>query len=288
MSYRNQIFSAKRWRIIYEQVFDPCNRSGSVNCHRHHSARHLVAAVRSPRSYAKQKLFAERVKNIPTKFGDWESKDTPVDPRQIAASGSDAYFSRHFYNRLAPDQVVEVFIVSGNGRDITQHTPDQCFVLNGGYDQEDQESFVVDAGRTTARFSTSRFRKGTSALEGPRNLRCFWSFSDNGEWVAPSGTLQKFLAGSPALFKIYAISDLPLESSGRPDDCSAVPFLRQFLPLLTKALFPPDSDAASSSPPATDSKTSGADSTASPATDAAQPATGSPDAAPAADAAPPK
>ncbi len=32
--------------------------------------------------------FAERMKNIPTSFGDWESVDSPIEQRELDASGS--------------------------------------------------------------------------------------------------------------------------------------------------------------------------------------------------------
>jgi hypothetical protein len=206
---------------------------------------------------AQRKAFADRIKNIPVAIGDWESKETAVDQRQIMASGSDNVYSRRFTNRLAPEQAVEVFIVSGSGRDITQHTPDQCYVLSGFDEAESQDKYVVDTGRTSADFSTNRFRKGNSSIEGPQNIRILWSFSEDGKWVAPS--VQKLLAGAPALYKIYAITELPLDSSGRPEDSAAVPFLRQFMPALTAALFPPEKPAGTTDSNAASTDASAAD-----------------------------
>ncbi len=161
---------------------------------------------------AQRKAFAERIKNIPTAFGDWESKETPVDQRQIMASGSDAVYSRHFWNKLAPEQSVEIFIVCGSGRDITVHTPDQCYVLSGFEEAESQDKYVVDTGRTSADFSTNRFRKGNASIEGPHNLRIFWSFSEDGKWVAP--TVQKFLAGARHSIKFTPLPKCRLNLPG--------------------------------------------------------------------------
>ena len=205
---------------------------------------------------AQRKLFAERLNDVPTSVGDWDSKETPVDPRQIAASGSDNSFSRRFQNRKDPSKFVDVFIVCGAGRDVTTHTPEQCYVLNGYQQPDTGETYTIDAGKNNAAFITSRFRRESSYTSGPQNLRIFWSFNEDGKWEAP--TVQKLLAGAPALYKIYAITELPLDDAGRPADSVAVPFLREFLPALTAKLFPPEAakDANGEAAPSGDSSAS--------------------------------
>ncbi len=86
---------------------------------------------------------------------------------------------------------------------------------------------------------TNRFRKSFSIL--PQDLRIFWTFSGDGEWVSPS--VPKYsLSHFPALYKLYANTPLHGDQRTRPEDSAAVPFLREFMPILNKTLFPPKSE----------------------------------------------
>jgi len=184
-----------------------------------------------------QKAFAARLENIPTSFGDWESMEAKVSDRELAASGSIGSFSRTFQNRLSPEKVVQIFIVCGNSYDVTMHTPDQCYVLSGFEEAESQEPHIIKGmnGKVASEFATNRFKRG-STVEGPQDLRIFWSFSSDSEWVAP--TTPKFsLMSAPALYKVYAISPVA-ENATRASESPAVPFLEEFMPLLTSVLFP--------------------------------------------------
>ena len=130
------------------------------------------------------------------------------------------------------------FWCAGHSRDITMHTPDQCYVLSGFEESEDAQTYSIDTGDKTkmsADFMTNRFRKSHSIL--PQDLRIFWSFSGDGEWVSPS--VPKYsLSHFPALYKVYANTSLHGESKSRPEDSAAVPFLREFMPVLNAVLFP--------------------------------------------------
>jgi hypothetical protein len=181
-----------------------------------------------------QKAFAARLENIPTSLGDWDSVPMKVSDRELAASGSIGSFSRTFQNRISPEKVVQVFIVCGSSYDVTMHTPDQCYVLSGFEEAESQEPYIIPS-KVGEAFSTNRFKRG-STLDGAQHLRIFWSFSSDGEWVNP--TTPKFsLMSAPALYKIYAITEVAGEAT-RASDSPAVPFLQELMPLLTSALFP--------------------------------------------------
>jgi hypothetical protein len=186
------------------------------------------------------KAFAERMNQIPTSFGDWESVDSPISQRELDASGSVNSYSRRFTNRIDPAKIVDVFLVCGHPKDITAHTPDQCYVLSGFDETEDAQTYSIDTGdkgKMSADFMTNRFRKSFSIV--PQDLRIFWTFSGDGEWVSPS--IPKYsLSHFPALYKLYANTSLYGESRTRPEDSAAVPFLREFMPVLNKALFPPE------------------------------------------------
>jgi hypothetical protein len=84
-------------------------------------------------------------------------------------------------------------------------------------------------------------------------LRIFWTFSGDGQWVAPS--VPKYaLSHYPALYKLYANTSLHGEARTRPEDSAAVPFLRQFLPVLNQALFPPEEKTESAAKTSAEAK----------------------------------
>lgn len=201
----------------------------------------------------------DRVNKIPTAFGDWDSIDAPITEREKEASGSLGVYSRQFQNRTDPSKVVSVFVVSGLSRDITQHTPDQCYPLSGFEEVEDPQAYDIELGsdhKNVMEFRTNRFRKAHSIM--PQDLRIFWSFSGDGKWESPS--IPKFsLAHFPALYKIYVNTSVRGASSTRADDSAAVSFLKDFMPILNSTLFPPESES---------SKAGGSNDTASKPADA--------------------
>ncbi|HTQ40881.1 MAG TPA: exosortase-associated EpsI family protein [Pirellulales bacterium] len=204
-----------------------------------------------------QKLYAERLNHVPTSFGNWDSVDSPIDERSKEASGAVNTFSRRYVNRTDPDKAVEIYIVCGHPKDITQHTPDQCYVLSGFEEAEDEQSYTIDSGengKTSADFTTTRFRKGLSF--NPQDLRIFWSFGHDGKWEAPR--VPKYsLMHYPALYKIYANTDLHGSTHISPVDSAAVPFLREFMPILNSVLFPPDEKSGNSAAPSESAASNG-------------------------------
>jgi len=186
-----------------------------------------------------QEVFAERIKQIPTTVGQWDSADAPMDKREIEAARAVGHYSRSFYNKLDPSKVVSVLIICGHPTDITEHTPDKCYVASGFEEAGDQERTTVgymgDAGQTAADFSTNRFHRG-DARQGPRNLRVFWSFSIDGKWQAPSAPKVE-LRFYPAVVKLYAITEVPEGSKGQAEESAAIAFLQEFLPAANAVLF---------------------------------------------------
>jgi len=217
---------------------------------------------------AEQKVFAERMNSIPFAFGDWESSDEPISQRDLEGARAAGHYSRRFHNRLDSSKEVSVLILVGAPADICAHTPEKCYVNSGFSAMEGDEHYVVSVGKVPAEFYTNRFRKGESG-EAIQNLRIFWSFSLGGNWLAPTSPKFEFqFAGYSALCKIYAITELPPNSEGRPDDSAAVGFLEKFLPIVNEHLFPPNNSSASPSgeKPGTESPSNNAaDASSSPA-----------------------
>jgi hypothetical protein len=214
---------------------------------------------------AEQKVFAERMKSIPFAFGDWESSDEPISQRDLEGARAAGHYSRRFHNRLDSSKEVNILIIVGAPSDICAHTPEKCYA-NSGFDAlGENDHYIINVGKTPAEFYTNRFRRGESG-EAIQNLRIFWSFSVDGSWLAPTSPKYQFqLAGYSALCKIYAITELPANSEGRPDESAAVGFLEKFLPVVNEHLFPSDKNATSPNgekPASTDAPSSTTDGAA--------------------------
>ncbi|HZZ27875.1 MAG TPA: exosortase-associated EpsI family protein [Pirellulales bacterium] len=221
-----------------------------------------------------QAAFAERLNHVPTSFGNWESVESPISEREKEASGATNTISRTYTDRTDRSKVVNVYIVCGHPKDITQHTPDQCFVLSGFEEAEDEQPYTIEMGdsdKTSADFRTTRFRKGLSF--NPQDLRIFWSFSHDGKWESPR-IPKTWLMHYPALYKIYASTDLQGTTHINAADSAALPFLREFMPILNPILFPaeekPDNSATATNavaPADTKTEPAPAASATAPATD---------------------
>jgi len=190
------------------------------------------------KSSEKLDALTERLVNhVPMVVGDWEGTDLEVDPRQIAASNCPGNVSRVYVNRHTND-AVNVFLVSGTARHVTQHTPDWCYRA-AGYEMEGQaSSYLLDCGETMddPEFSMATFKKEDTL--GTERQWILWSFSDNGEWECPgTNWVKPHFAGRPALCKVYlSTSDVP--DYRQVEESPTVRFGKVLMPVLNEVLFP--------------------------------------------------
>lgn len=188
---------------------------------------------------AEQKAMATRLETLKTKhmtFGDWVGTLEPMDPDARKAARIVGDFSVRFQNKLEPEKIVTVMIACGHGTDMGIHTPDQCFVASGFVMADSEREYTVDLPSGPADFTTCRFRKEVPG-KGAQNIRIFWSFNEDGEWFAPNSRVG--IRTKPAVYKIYATTYLSKDTKEQPNSSEAVPFLKEFLPLIQDTLFPP-------------------------------------------------
>jgi len=181
--------------------------------------------------------FAERLKKLPTKLGPWESEEAATDAAQIKQAHIVGAYSRLFRNPRG--DVVNLFIVCGPSRHISLHTPDQCYLGAGFTMPEEERKHTTDLGDQRAEFSTALFTK--TDVTGDQNLRIFWSWSHDGTWQTPT-TPRIAFNGLPGLYKMYAITSAPRGQTS-PEDSPSIDFMREYLPEITKVLFPEEQPA---------------------------------------------
>lgn len=166
---------------------------------------------------------------VPKVVGDWEGRDTPIDPEELQAAGVAGHVLRRYENRRGGG-VVDVFLVCGRPGPISVHQPEVCY-SGAGYELVDARVPVtVEAGPSQSdRFWRINVQKVGAVL--PDRLHILYGWSTEGSWKASESARLDF-AGSEALFKLYVI-----RAGGETDDDQSVLFLQQFLPVLRKSLF---------------------------------------------------
>lgn len=183
-----------------------------------------------------QQQFADRLELLPKVIGDWDSVEAPVDPEQIKASRVIGHISRTYKNRRTKEEV-NIFLVAGAPRHITDHNPDQCYVCQGYLMGGEAERYPIqpDSPGSEAKFFTTTFRK-QSTVQDVRSLRIFWGWNHDGRWIAP--TLPRWeLSDKPALYKLYAITSFSGQNDNL-DQSASIKFLRKFIPVMETTLFP--------------------------------------------------
>lgn len=194
----------------------------------------------------KLKSFSARLKhNVPYEFGDWKGVDdqlTPEKEAEFKESNCDEFISRTYRNREG--QTINVYLVSGTARHVTIHTPDWCYVGAGFKKHGDpqQYEFANVNVAEVPEFLTARFTKETSVDRD--DIRIFWGFTDDGNWQGPKMPKPAF-AGRTALYKMYLITHIDGKTVGIDVDSNPTNgFVRDFLPVVNKALFETEAPAA--------------------------------------------
>jgi hypothetical protein len=172
--------------------------------------------------------FAKRLETVPESFGDWSSRPAAVDDVQLAAAQVRAHVSRDYTNRKTGAKV-NVFVVCGKVHPMAIHSPDQCYAAVGFTQGDPSRKYVAVNGRT-AEFWSSRFTRQENLETQALDIVWAWA-ADDGIWQAPTSPRPHF-SSENALYKIYLMTPPGAEAD-------ADQFLKDFLPVLDKALFTP-------------------------------------------------
>ncbi|MGC1273672.1 MAG: hypothetical protein WBC44_08205 [Planctomycetaceae bacterium] len=177
---------------------------------------------------------AERLEDVPRRFGSWNSHPLELSERQLevaeAAGGVAARYET--FDARTGSRAVEVMFLCGPFGPIAVHPPTVCF-QGVGYRQlgEEKRVEVEDAaGKSLGTFWSTDFERTVDGV--PQRIRTWWGWSDGGEWTAPQNPRFAF-AGTPVLYKVYFTEDV--SSTETP---SVIPsFAQQFLPEVSESVF---------------------------------------------------
>jgi hypothetical protein len=175
---------------------------------------------------------AARMDTLPLTVGDWEGEALPVSPRELQGLGG--YVARRYVNRATGDAVT-LALMCGRPRVVSIHTPDVCYA-GSGFEVAEPARFAPAGLAESAEFWTTDMVR-TRATEQTR-LRVFYSWAAAGAWQAPE-TPRVAFAGSPVLYKLYLLRDLPPGSAPLAED-PCLDFFKAVQPELRKCLAAPE------------------------------------------------
>ncbi len=188
--------------------------------------------------------FTERLEHVPLEFGNWVGEVKPYNEEQFLRSKCKGCFSSIFENKRTGDAVT-VYLVSGTARNTTIHTPDWCY-RGAGFDMQAKPfPYTIESEDMSSEFVTTTFNRETAFEQ--QHLRILWTFSGNGTWEGPVRAKIHF-AGKSALFKMYLISPI-LKRDDSIEASPAKQFAEDFMPILTRVLFPPTETEAETATP---------------------------------------
>ncbi len=173
-----------------------------------------------------------RLDRVPAAFGEWQSKDLELDPRQARQAGIARYLLRRYESRKDGRSLV-VLLACGRSGPLAVHTPDICYRGAGYKPAGSPAGYRLErgAGAPAAALWTTKFSKVEAAV--PTHLRVHWTWYGGGSWQAPANPRFQF-AGLPALYKLYVIQD-PVRPDERLDEEACRGFLRELLAELDNA-----------------------------------------------------
>jgi hypothetical protein len=174
-----------------------------------------------------------RLSAVPREVGSWRGQDLALTARELQEAEIAGYLHRRYEDRRTK-AAVTVLLVCGRAGPLSVHTPDICY-RGSGYQGGACVHSSVDVGRpgNVPLFWAATFRKPQATAAA---LRIYWSWNARDRWEAPANPRLAF-AGRPALYKLYLVRPMTSNNEQLEDD-ACKDFLRLFLPLLERSLFP--------------------------------------------------
>jgi hypothetical protein len=181
--------------------------------------------------------MAEKMKDVPLLFGEWEGRIIP-DTDESLEGYKKAKVKAHVdvdFRHTRTGDVMRVTLVCGHRNHVARHTPDQC-MIGAGFDRVDENMTFkasTDVGMVNGR--TQQFMK--RGEDGVVNQRMIWTWSRDGRWVGPQADNRVSFSSHPAWYKLYVT--MPVSGSRtKASDEDMKPFVKDFIPALSKVLFP--------------------------------------------------
>jgi hypothetical protein len=186
-------------------------------------------------TFPELQIFADQLAAVPLQIGEWQGKvEEGSNDRILQVAGAAGEIVRTYTN--ANGETVRVSLICGREQDLTYHTPDRCYPAAGFDMQGSPQREVIELpGGKQAQFFAVNFTK--SEPTGTHAERGFWSWTGDGEWLAPDNPRLTFASQRSALYKLYVFESLSTDAKQADRDYGRE-FLEIFIPTLNDALRP--------------------------------------------------
>ncbi len=171
---------------------------------------------------------ASRVALVPMDIGAWHAQDVTGEEKAFAQTGAKSYWIRNYVNHNTKASVLAILMCGRAGK-MAVHTPEVCY-SGAGYQLQDQ---AAQCRIADDRFWTGQFAKPSG------HLRLHWAWNAHGAWEASASPRWQF-RGAPFLYKLYVSREIVGPPSATPQADVTAEFLREFMPVLNRTLFPPN------------------------------------------------
>jgi hypothetical protein len=169
---------------------------------------------------------AARVAEVPLVIGSWHGTDDASDAASFSQAGAKSYWMRTYVHEESKASLLVILMCGRSGK-MAVHTPEVCY-QGAGYELVGAPKAYAWSAETPQRLWTARFDKKVGR---PAQLRLYWGWNAQGNWEAAASPRWQY-RGEPFLYKLYVSQERASETDAAPD------FLRQFVPVLHKTLFP--------------------------------------------------
>jgi hypothetical protein len=174
------------------------------------------------------------VKALPVQVGEWQGEFKELSPEEKRIAGVQEGLVGRYVHRTRKKEV-QFLLVCGLPRNISLHTPEDCYAGSGYAPVGDPVKEQLKVDGIPVNLQVAAFQRDRGGIA--ENLRIMWTFSPDGRWEAPDSPRSAF-SGRRFLYKIYLVRDLSKSDEPLEKDDVCLELLRQLLPELQKVLFP--------------------------------------------------
>src|SRR5262249_37438796 len=162
----------------------------------------------------------------------WQAERLTLDAKTVNRAGFSGYIMRRYENPRG--DVVNVMLACGRPGPLSVHTPEVCYGASGFVFSNNIQKWAPGAGEQGTADSFWKTVLARKKQASPEKLQVFWSWNNNGAWVAADKPRWTF-AGTPVLYKLYVTQTfIPRQEVSEGEACQQ--FLREFIPETQRVL----------------------------------------------------
>lgn len=182
-----------------------------------------------------------RLDHVPTKIGNWNGTDQDVGSSVLGRAEANRILARNYVNEKTGAKI-STLIVCGRPGPVAVHTPDICFQGAGRKMMNNPEQMTAALNEKTensqsVQFMTADFHRPEDAI--PLRQRVHWTWSADGNWIAPKSNARGEFMWQSKLYKLYIVRTVTPDEGSEDEDAvdPSIAFAELFIPALDKALF---------------------------------------------------